>query len=241
MRVQKLTIAAIAVAAGLSLTACGSSDSTAKNDPSASASNSAAATGGSGAAGSTAGGSGTGGSATGGSGSGANASATTGGSGSSGSTTGGSTTGGTGSNSASKSGRCGTDSLAITASDNTIGGDSTRTVVVTLKNKSGKSCTISGFAGVDLKTNSGTISAERSGRPTGAVTLKSGAEVFFPVFYPANDSGGSGVRITGLLVTPPNDTRTVSLAWPGAASLPVTEGGGASVKVGPIGSAGQGS
>ncbi|GAQ52366.1 DUF4232 domain-containing protein [Streptomyces acidiscabies] len=236
MRVQKLTIAAVAVAAGLSLTACGSSDSTAKSDPSSPASNSAATTGGSGTSGSTTGGSGTAGSATGGTGSGSNTSATNGGSGSSGSTTGGS-----GSNSAAKSGRCGADSLTITASDNTIKNDSTRTVVVTLKNKSGKSCTISGFAGVDLKTSSGTISAKRSGQPNAATTLKSGAEVFFPVFYPANDSGGSGVRITGLLVTPPNDTRTVSLAWPGAASLPVTEGGGASVEVGPIDSAGQGS
>ncbi|KND34353.1 DUF4232 domain-containing protein [Streptomyces acidiscabies] len=234
MRVQKLTIAAVAVAAGLSLTACGSSDSTAKSDPSSSASNSAATTGGSGTSGST----------TGGSSSGSNASATSGGSGSGGSTSGastGSTTGGSGSNSAAKSGRCGADSLTITASDNTIKNDSTRTVVVTLKNKSGKSCTISGFAGVDLKTSSGTISAKRSGQPNAATTLKSGAEVFFPVFYPANDSGGSGVRITGLLVTPPNDTRTVSLAWPGAASLPVTEGGGTPVEVGPIDSAGQGS
>jgi hypothetical protein len=30
------------------------------------------------------------------------------------------------------------------------------------------------------------------------------------------------------------------LSWPGAATLPVTEDGGSSVKVGPIGSAGQG-
>ncbi|MFM9444984.1 DUF4232 domain-containing protein [Streptomyces acidiscabies] len=239
MRVQKLTIAAIAVAAGLSLTACGSSDSTAKNDPSPSASNSAATT-----AGSTTGGSGTAGSTTGGTSSGSNTSATSGGSGSGGSTSGGSTgstTGGSGSNSASKSGRCGTDSLKITAADRTISGDDVNTVVVTLKNTSGKSCTISGYAGVDLKTSSGNISAKRTGQETVTATLKSGQEIYFPITYPANDSGGSGVRITGLLVTPPNDTRTVSLAWPGAASLPVTEGGGTPVEVGPIGSAGQGS
>ncbi|WP_416975409.1 DUF4232 domain-containing protein [Streptomyces sp. 4F14] len=213
MRVQKLTIAAIAVAAGLSLTACGSGDSTAKSEPSASTSNSAATTGGSGTAGSTTGGS----------------------------TAGGSTTGGSGTNAAAKSGRCGTSSLKITAADRTIDGDGVNTVVVTLKNTGGKSCTISGYAGVDLKTNSGTISAKRTGQETVSATLKSGQETYFPITYPANDSGGSGVRITGLLVTPPNDTRTVSLAWPGAASLPVTEGGGTPVKVGPIGSVGQGS
>jgi hypothetical protein len=48
------------------------------------------------------------------------------------------------------------------------------------------------------------------------------------------------VRIAKLLVTPPDETKTVTLSWPGAATLPVTEDGGSSVKVGPIGSAGQG-
>ena len=243
MRVQKLTIAAIAVAAGLSLTACGSGDSTAGNGPSTSASlsNSAAKSGGSGTTGSGTTGSETAGSSTGGSGSGSGASTTGGGSGSAGSTGAtGSTTGGSSSNVSSKSGRCGTDSWKITAADRTISGDSVNTVVVTLKNTSGKSCTISGYAGVDLTTNSGTISAKRTGQAPVSTTLKSGQETYFPITYPVNDSGGSGVRITGLLVTPPNDTRTVSLAWPGAASLPVTEGGGTPVKVGPVGSAGQG-
>ncbi|MET8981298.1 DUF4232 domain-containing protein [Streptomyces sp. NPDC004539] len=240
MRVQKLTIAAIAVAAGLSLTACGSGDSSAKSDPSPSASNSAATTGGSGTAGSTPSAT-SGGSTSGGSGS--NASATSGGSGSGGSASGGSTgstTGGSSSNSGSKSGRCGTDSLRITASDVTITGDAENTVAVTLKNISGKSCTISGYAGADLKTNSGTISAKRNGQGTVSATLKSGESTYFPITYPRNDTGGSGVRITGLLVTAPNDTRTVSLAWPGSPSLPVTEGGGTPVQVGPIGSIGQG-
>ena len=44
----------------------------------------------------------------------------------------------------------------------------------------------------------------------------------------------------GLVVTPPDETKSVSLQWPGAATLPVTEGGGSPVRVGPIGSAGQG-
>lgn len=62
----------------------------------------------------------------------------------------------------------------------------------------------------------------------------------FGINYPVNKSGGSGVRVTALLVTPPNETKTVTLAWPGAATLPATDGTGSPVKVGPVGSAGQG-
>ncbi|MHC5905634.1 DUF4232 domain-containing protein [Streptomyces sp. S6] len=235
MRAQKLTFAAVAVVAGLSLTACSSSDdgrAKAGNDTSTTPVASVSTP--------------NGGTATGGS---AGTGSTTGGSGASGSTTGGGTkdgagkaTGGaTGANSTSKTARCTTDGLTITAADRTISGDKDGTVVVTLKNRSGKSCTIGGYAGVDLKTTSGTISAKRTGQESVNVTLKNGAEIYFPISYPVNTSGGSGVRITGLLVTPPNDTKTVSLAWPGGASLPVTEGGGTPVKVGPVGSAGQGS
>jgi hypothetical protein len=41
-------------------------------------------------------------------------------------------------------------------------------------------------------------------------------------------------------VTPPNETKTVTLRWPGAGTLPVTAGTGSPVQVGPVGSAGQG-
>jgi len=228
MRAQKLTFAAVAVVAGVTLTACSSSsDGPAKADAGTPVASSPVAAS----------------TSTSGAGSTANGGSTSGGSGASGSTTGGSgkTTGSTtGSNTSAKTARCTTDALTITAADRTITGDENGTVVVTLKNRSGKSCTIGGYAGVDLKTNAGTVSAKRTGQESVYVTLKSGAQTYFPISYPVNTSGGSGVRITGLLVTPPNDTKTVSLAWPGGASLPVTEGGGASVKVGPMGSAGQG-
>ncbi|MEE1735706.1 DUF4232 domain-containing protein, partial [Streptomyces sp. BE147] len=70
--------------------------------------------------------------------------------------------------------------------------------------------------------------------------LKDGESTFFGITYPLNESGGSGVRITGLVVTPPDETKSVTLDWPGAATLPVTDGSGSPVTVGPIGSAGQG-
>ncbi|MGW1993480.1 DUF4232 domain-containing protein [Embleya sp. NPDC001921] len=136
-------------------------------------------------------------------------------------------------------GKCRTDDLQVSAIDATIGGDTERTVAVTFKNI-GHNCTMSGFAGVDLQSNQGPLSAQRTGAPADAFTLKSDKSVSFGVTYPSNDSGGSGVRITGLQVTPPGETKTVTVRWPGAASLPVTDGAGSPVKVGPIGSAGQG-
>ncbi|MFJ5228453.1 DUF4232 domain-containing protein [Kitasatospora sp. NPDC088391] len=139
-----------------------------------------------------------------------------------------------------KAGECRTADLTVTAADRTIGGDADRTVVVEFKNHSGKDCTVSGYAGVDLKTSAGTVSAKRSGEPVVAGVLKNGKSTYFGISYPANTSGGTGLRITGLVVTPPDETRSVTLAWPGAASLPVTEGTDSPVKVGPIGSAGQG-
>ncbi|MFJ3233719.1 DUF4232 domain-containing protein [Streptomyces sp. NPDC086787] len=139
-----------------------------------------------------------------------------------------------------KGGKCRTDDLKITAIDSTISGDPNGTVAVEFKNISGRDCAMSGYAGVDLKTNAGPLSAKRTGEKAGSMILKSGKSVAFGINYPINKSGGSGVRVTGLLVTPPNETKTVTLNWPGAGTLPATDGTGSPVKVGPIGSAGQG-
>ncbi|MFD7426836.1 DUF4232 domain-containing protein [Streptomyces sp. NPDC059818] len=228
MRAQKLTFAALIVAAGLSLTACQNGDdgATGASDPSSGSSASAASssTGGSGSGGSDqdsgkdSAGKSSGGTSTGGKG----------------------TAGGTGSGDSGKGGKCRTDGLEITAMDNFIDGDPDGTVAVEMKNTSGQDCVISGFAGVDLKTNAGSLSAERTGAPGDPYTLKNGSQIAFAINYPLNESGGSGVRITGLVVTPPNETKSVTLAWPGRGTLPATDGSGTPVKVGPIGSAGQG-
>ncbi|MGC9500317.1 DUF4232 domain-containing protein [Streptomyces sp. WG7] len=226
MRVRKITLAAVAVVAGLSLTACqNDDDGTGQSAPSATStsSSSSSSNGGSEAAGS--------GSAGSDQGSGTDSGKSTAGQG---------PAAGTGSSEAGKTGKCRTDELEITAMDSTIGGDPDGTVAVDLKNGGGRDCTLSGHAGVDLKTNAGSLSATRTGEPADPVTLKDGETVSFGISYPINDSGGSGVRITGLVVTPPDETKSVTLAWPGGASLPVTDGSGSAVKVGPIGSAGQG-
>ncbi|MBZ6253972.1 DUF4232 domain-containing protein [Streptomyces olivaceus] len=229
MRVHKLTIAALAVAAGLSLTACqGDSDNadgqSTGSSNSSSSSNSGKDSGGTDTDGKSADGENT---------------AVSGG-GSDGASDGGSGSG-KGSGTDSETAKCLTDHLEITAADGTVGGDQEETVVVGFKNAGAKDCLLTGYAGVDLKTNYGRVSAERTGQEADPVVLKSGEDVFFGVTYPKNDSGGSGVRVEGLVVTPPNETKSVTLDWPGKASLPVTEdGSGTPVRVGPIGSAGQG-
>ncbi|MBZ6249291.1 DUF4232 domain-containing protein [Streptomyces olivaceus] len=233
MRVHKLTIAALAVAAGLSLTACqGDSDNadgqSTGSSNSSSSSNSGKDSGGKDTDGKSADGENT---------------AVSGG-GSDGASDGGSGSGkgsGKGSGTDSETAKCLTDHLEITAADGTVGGDQEETVVVGFKNGGAKDCLLTGYAGVDLKTNYGRVSAERTGQEADPGVLKSGEDVFFGVTYPKNDSGGSGVRVEGLVVTPPNETKSVTLDWPGKASLPVTEdGSGTPVRVGPIGSAGQG-
>lgn len=212
MRLHKLTFAALAVAATLSLTACDDEDVNGQSDPS-SASTATSSSGGS---------------------------ERSGGKNSDGNADGQGTIAGTGSNENGKIDKCRTDELDITAIDSTIGGDADLSVAVEFKNGGGRDCAISGYAGVDLETDSGSLSAERTGQEPVATILKDGEAVAFGINYPANDSGGSGVRVTGLVVTPPDETKSVTLDWPGAASLPVTEDGGSPVKVGPIGSAGQG-
>ncbi|MFI6962019.1 DUF4232 domain-containing protein [Streptomyces sp. NPDC050255] len=226
MRAHRITFAALVVAAGLSLTACqNGDDGAAASDPSSAASASAASSSG--------GGSGSGGSDQ---DSGKDSAGT--GTGSDGKGTAAPADSGSGDNGSTP--KCTTDGLEVKAQDGFIDGDTDGTVVVGLTNGSGADCVISGFAGVDLKTSEGDISATRKGEPADPYILKNGKEVDFYVSYPLNESGGSGVRITGLVVTPPNETKSVTLAWPGNDSLPVTDGSGSSVLVGPIGSAGQG-
>ncbi|MFD0341647.1 DUF4232 domain-containing protein [Streptomyces sp. NPDC127117] len=219
MRVRKLTFAALAVAAGLSLTACQNGEDDPGQGAPPAASGAASASGGSGS---------------GGADQGAGKDSDGKGSGGQG------TAAGTGSDVNGKVGKCRTDELEITASDSTVGGDTEGTVAVQLKNGGGRDCVLSGYAGVDLKTSSGSLSAERTGEKSTPMTLKDGKSVYFGISYPVNESGGSGVRVTGLVVTPPDETKSVTLDWPGAATLPVTDGSGSQVKVGPMGSAGQG-
>ncbi|MGW7272097.1 DUF4232 domain-containing protein [Streptomyces sp. NPDC054864] len=233
----RFAAAALTVAASLSLTACNGDDVTGQGDPSA-ASSASSSGGGSGSDG---GSEQSGGSEQGGGSEQSGGSEQGGGKDSAGKSSGGQgAAAGSGAGNVERAEKCRTDDLDISATDSTIDGDDKGSVAVTFKNPGDRGCLLSGFAGIDLKTNAGDLSATREGKPADQMVLTGGESVSFYVSYPMNDTGGSGVRITGLVVTPPGETKSYSLEWPGAATLPVSDGSGSSVKVGPIGSAGQG-
>lgn len=213
MRVQKLSLLAIAVAAGLSLTACqgdDSSDNAGGSDASSSASSDASGSGSSS-------GSGDGGASTGKNG-GAQAGSDTGGSGSTGSSSG-----------AAGSGTCTTDQLGFSTS----GGMGEGTIIVNMKNKGSATCTLKGFPGADLKGKDGSVSADRSKLAAPVVNVKPGEETRFTLHFPYNNSGGSGVTFTSMTVTPPNETHSTTL--PVSINIPVSDGSGPAITVDPVG------
>ncbi|WP_411141495.1 DUF4232 domain-containing protein [Streptomyces sp. x-80] len=205
-RATKPLLATITLVGALSLTACNIDVKETGGASGAAASNAPADNGNSGGSGDGNGnGSNGGGGNTGGSGSG---------------------TGGSGGSNGAKShagggkvGICRTANLSVTASDNTTD-KQTGVVTVGLKNKGGSDCSISGYAGVDLKTADGdTISVDRNGDKIHPEILKNGESAAFNISFPYNNTGGSGVRIAKILVTAPNDTSQAIVAWP-AGSLP---------------------
>ncbi|MFD5078860.1 DUF4232 domain-containing protein [Streptomyces sp. NPDC058371] len=208
---RKILLAALGLAAALSLTACdgtGTRDEGAADSASTAPSGKTAGTTGGPTADATAGGNGGSASGTGSSGS---------------STTGGTAGSGSGSGTSSKASMCRTDELEVYAVDNTT--DKKEGVVtVQFKNGGGRACSVNGYAGVDLKTADGsTISVDRNGEKAYPSVLKDGESAAFNITFPVNNTGGSGVRPTKILVTPPNETKYVSVAWP-AGSLPASDG-----------------
>lgn len=202
----KSLLAGLTLVSTLSLTAC-NGDTTGANATS-SASPSSATTGGNGGSDKPSSGSSTAGTTAGNSSDG------------SGKSSGEGTTAGTGSNTGKSTGICRSDELEISAVDNTID-TSEGIVTVQFKNGGGRDCTINGFAGVDLKTAAGdTLSVARNGDKPVRAVIKDGESAAFNITFPVNNSGGSGVRVAKILVTPPNETKTVTLTWP-AGTLPV--------------------
>ncbi|WUH92593.1 DUF4232 domain-containing protein [Streptomyces sp. NBC_00433] len=90
---------------------------------------------------------------------------------------------------------------------------------VLMTNSSGSTCTVKGFPGVDLKA-ADTWSLVRSSKPTPAVTLKPGGSAGFVITYLPWEAG-SGVEFKAktLVITPPDETTSVTLNWPGGSIL----------------------
>lgn len=131
---------------------------------------------------------------------------------------------------------CRSGVLDATAADDTT--DETDGVVtVTFKNVGGSDCRISGFPGVDLKTSLGdTVSVDRNGEQAVPQILKEGGTAAFRITFPVNNTGGTGVRLTDMVVTPPNEVEPFTLTWP-AGTLAVTDGSedAGKMQVSPVG------
>ncbi|MCB5907906.1 DUF4232 domain-containing protein [Streptomyces pinistramenti] len=102
---------------------------------------------------------------------------------------------------------CKTSHLKLSAS----GGKAEGQVLIHLKNTGSATCSMQGFPGVDLKSQFGSYSAERTTSAAPRVTLRTGQDTRFTLRFPPNHSGGSGLTFTSMVVTPPNETHSRTL------------------------------
>jgi hypothetical protein len=211
MKYSRITaLAAIGLAATLSLTACGNGDSV--NDssskdlsPSSSSSPSDGASrtdGGSKAEGGTRSGSGS---------QASNAKSGPGkGTGTGTAATGTTTTG-------SKVTFCKTRDLAVNAA-NAAPDETEGRINISMTNRGSTTCSATGFAGVDIKDADHTSNPIERGPAQPRITiLKPGDTAVFDLAYTIDNSGKSLSKPTNILVTPPSETHTVTLDWPAGA------------------------
>jgi hypothetical protein len=166
----------------------------------------------------------------------ANAGSTTSSSGGSSTTGGGSNTGGK-----SSSSRCHTSDLKIsfaTGGDAApTGGDDQQNTCVMLQNKSSRTCTLQGFPGVDLKGGGTTWSLARSNASATKFSLAPGDSTQFMItFLPWTKDGGTVFKPTSVVVTPPNETTSTTIAWPWGSVLLQDGATHPGTYTGPIGS-----
>ncbi|KAK1179434.1 DUF4232 domain-containing protein [Streptomyces sp. NBS 14/10] len=190
-RTLRVATAALIAAAGLSLTACNNSDDTASK-PAAGASSA-------------------------GSSSGAQGTDAQPDNAKSGSDDGTSSRAGSGNGAAKGGGKskfCRTSDLIMEAVDSSPD-ENVGEVTVQMTNKGAKTCSATGFAGVDLKDIDGTSApVDRGGEQPRITDLKPGDTATFSISYEVDFSGDSLASPTNIIVTPPNETHSVSLEWP---------------------------
>ncbi|MEV0263327.1 DUF4232 domain-containing protein [Streptomyces sp. NPDC050617] len=138
----------------------------------------------------------------------------------------------TSSTSSKEASTCRTANLRITAKNQGEAREGLGSIVIRFTNNGGD-CRMNGFPGVDLKTNYGTQPVDRNKQEVGTpFTLKAGKTATANVVYPVNNSGGSGVRGTALVVTPPNETHHATV--PVEVNLPVSDSGKGGLEVTPV-------
>ncbi|WP_327208687.1 DUF4232 domain-containing protein [[Kitasatospora] papulosa] len=209
MRATKLTLTALVLTAGLSLTACqGDGDSAASTPTDSGAASSASSS----PAGSSDSNSDASGDDTTGSGDESTTTASAQGSG----------------NGQIDTGPCKTANLAFRTAHGMGEGD----LLVSLKN-TGDACTLKGFPGVDLRSQdaSGPLSAERSEVDAPLVHLGNGETTRFTLHYPPAE--GTGAYVSAIEVTPPGETHSKALSV--SLRLQVSDGADQKVVVDPVG------
>ncbi|MFE6667453.1 DUF4232 domain-containing protein [Streptomyces sp. NPDC057697] len=109
---------------------------------------------------------------------------------------------------------CKTADLAIDVSDAAPDQNEGR-IDITMINRGSTTCSATGFAGVDIKDADNTSNPiERGHAQPRITTLKPGDAAVFNLAYHIDNTGNSLTSPTNILVTPPNETHTVSLKWP---------------------------
>ncbi|MEU9320446.1 DUF4232 domain-containing protein [Streptomyces sp. NPDC048295] len=109
---------------------------------------------------------------------------------------------------------CKTRDLAIDATDAAPDEESGR-IDITMINRGSTTCSATGFAGVDIKDADNTSNPiERGHAQPRITTLKPGDAAVFNLSYDIDNTGNSLSSPTNILVTPPNETHTISLNWP---------------------------
>ncbi|MEU6124380.1 DUF4232 domain-containing protein [Streptomyces sp. NPDC047123] len=112
---------------------------------------------------------------------------------------------------------CRTKDLAIDAV-NAAPDETSGRINITMVNRGSTTCSATGFAGVDIKDADNTSSPIARGHAQPRVTtLKPGDAAVFDLAYTIDGSGDSLTSPTKIVVTPPNETHSVTLDWPEAA------------------------
>ncbi|MCX4552737.1 DUF4232 domain-containing protein [Streptomyces sp. NBC_01387] len=99
---------------------------------------------------------------------------------------------------------------------------------VALTNISKRTCTLSGFPGVDIVGNQasdGTWSLARSSKPVTTISLSPGDTTDFSITLGATLEKGSGTFEPGLVrITPPNEKTQFALQWPFGGAITKQDG-----------------
>ncbi|MFE1771812.1 DUF4232 domain-containing protein [Streptomyces sp. NPDC059008] len=90
------------------------------------------------------------------------------------------------------------------------------TASVVLTNKGSRTCTIGGFAGVDLKSENGgeRWSLARSSAKHGSITLGPGDSTDFTINVLMTKEDKGFYQPAFADITPPNETRSITIKWP---------------------------